>query len=311
MTLPLLESADKQELRGILAAAALASEPDPGVGSRAGVVDKYAKEATELLSGIRAHLKIDPDDQSPQARVAVDEFLSKALTRSLLEGVDKSEVLARVGQAGQLDPSLYEVVETQPFAKTFHPLGVSSNHVRDAIQAPDMFQHLLTEQALESDQTRISLFLKFVASRQPRRGHWFLIQCHRIGTSQVVQSAWKVYLDDVDLTEAIEPLDVLEAFVKAYGLPILIGDKKALFVYRKTFAINETVKVDWSAAFGKHHFTSFSQVANPELNVVNVGVAYCIDLEKYRQALIDHGTRVPEFPDIKTARTTTNISANA
>lgn len=66
---------------------------------------------------------------------------------------------------------------------------------------------------------------------------------------------------------------------------------------REMFALDAPVRIDWSSATGKHFFVSLSQITNAERNVVNVGVAYCINLDKYRESLIRHGFKVPEFAD--------------
>jgi hypothetical protein len=93
-------------------------------------------------------------------------------------------------------------------------------HVENAVRNPDDYQHLMTEVVPEEKKTANSLFMKRVDSREIRNRHWLLVHTHRVGLDQIVQSAWRIYPDAVDLTEAQEPLDVLRAFVISFGVPI-------------------------------------------------------------------------------------------
>src|SRR5262249_42284317 len=158
----------------------------------------YEKEADEVLSEIRGRLKISPDNVSPQARASVEKVLADALQQSILSGQKTADILSRVGQAGQLSPVLYNVIQPKEFVDLFYQLGVSRNHVENAVKHPDDFQHIMTE-GMPEDWRDISLFMKRVVSRDPHKSHWLLIQTHRIGVDQRVSSAWQIYPDDVDL----------------------------------------------------------------------------------------------------------------
>ena len=74
----------------------------------------------------------------------------------------------------------YDVVQSQPFADLFYGLGVSSDHVEDAVKHPDDHQHLMTEGVPEDSKT-LSLFMKRVISRDSRNSHWLLVQTNRLG----------------------------------------------------------------------------------------------------------------------------------
>src|SRR5262249_50084408 len=58
MNLDTLKSFDKKTAYGVLAAAALSTAPDPGVGQRAGVLRTYGREAEAVLAEIYNRLRI-------------------------------------------------------------------------------------------------------------------------------------------------------------------------------------------------------------------------------------------------------------
>jgi hypothetical protein len=73
--------------------------------------------------------------------------------------------------------------------RIFSGFGVKTEHVIDAINRPDAFQHLLTE--AQGERNLPSLFMKFVHSN--REPFWTLVQAHRVGRTQVVHAAWRLY----------------------------------------------------------------------------------------------------------------------
>jgi hypothetical protein len=97
----------------------------------------------------------------------------------------------------------------------------------------------------------------------------------------------------VDLSAARQPLDVLRAFAEVFGCLISVGDIKAKFVDPQQFPPNAQVRIDWTGA--PHEvFVSFSQKHDVEANLFRIGLAYCIDLARYRASLKRHGIKVSE-----------------
>ena len=297
MNLKTLERFDQTAVDGILAAAALASAPDPGVGERPLVLREYEKEANEVLSEIRARLKISKETDPIKARASVSEALAHALRNSILSHVNKSEVLARMGRAGELPLAAYNVVQNAEFRKFSNAFGVSRRHIEQAVKHPDDHQHLMTE-AVPNNAQDMSLFMKSVMSHEAYKRHWLLVQSHRAGVDQHVTAAWKVYPDEVDLKDAREPLDALKAFVNRYGIPVIVGNLRGLFVEPQAFKVGVPVKIDWTGA-PKEHFLSSLHTTTAD-GIFRIGITYCIDLGKYRTALKAHGARVtpsgPNFP---------------
>jgi hypothetical protein len=306
MKLNVLDRFDPKTANGILAAAALASAPDPGVGERPSILRTYEKEASEVLSEIRHLLRIPSDNFSADARGSVSKALADALRDSILRGTNTTEVIARVGQTGQLPPIAYNVIQPKEFANVFYGLGVTRNHIEDAVKHPDDHQHLMTG-GMPIDWQDISLFMKRVISRDPSKSHWLLVQTHRLGLDQQVRSACLIYPGDVNIEDAQLPIDVLKAFVAVYGVPLSVGTVKALFVDSETFPIGENVVVDWSGA-PPDHFVSFAKTTSATSGLLKVGVAYCIDTGKYRTAVKKRGLKVADAMPVSAVLSETTTS---
>jgi hypothetical protein len=285
MTLSVLEKTDQRTAQGILAAAALASAPNAS-GSEPSLMRHYGAEANEVLSEVRRRLHIL--DDSPSARSAVSSFLAKELERTVLGNADSRKILAHAGQAGRLPPALYDVEFTPRFSDTFPALGVRRSNVENAVKHPDDYQHLMTDTAHEHHKDVLSLFMKQIESVQKAGPHWLLIQTHRAGLKQVAQSAWRVFPAVVDIKDAFEPLHVLKAFVAAFGTPVRLGPSSEKFI--------ESSPVNQGESFTLHYpersanfFSSVSWVTSTKPGMKEVGIAYCIDLIKYRNSLKELG----------------------
>ncbi len=293
MQLNSLKSLDSKTANGVLAAAALSTAPDPGVGERPNVLRAYEREAAAVLSEIRHHLRIAKDNDSSEARRLVSKALTDALQKSILADSNTADILSRIGSAGRLPPYAYNVVQSKQFQEFFYALGISRNNIEEAVKSPDDFQHMMTE-GMHPDARDLSLFMKRVMSREPTRRNWLLVQSHRIGTDQKVGAAWRVYPDDVDIQRAQTPVDVLKAFVFAFGVPVKIGDARGLFLDPQTFPAESEVAIDWSGA-PPEHFLATSRTTSGADGLVRIGATYCIDIAKYRSSLKRHGVKV-EMP---------------
>ena len=231
MILQVLKELDPetQDLNGISGGCRACQFTHPGVGDPPLVLQTYENEAVAALDEIRSRLKISSDTDPELAHSLVAKTIGDTLRQSILGHADASAVLKRIGNAGRLPPAAYNVVQPPAFQAAFYRLGLSRNHIEDAVKRPDDFQHLMTEGMPESWQD-ISLFVKFVASREQSRRHWLLVQAHRVGIDKHVVAAWRIFLNDVNLETAQRPIDVLKAFVEVYGFPVTVGDTKSLFI---------------------------------------------------------------------------------
>jgi hypothetical protein len=284
MTLQTLNGFDRITANNILAAAALATAADPGVDDRV-FIKRYEKEVQAVLNEIRARA-------SRTTEAEVDRILSDEIDRSVFADGDEklAEALGRAGQAGRLSPAVYKVEQSPVFAELFSKFAPKRKVVEDAVRHPDDFQHLMTEGAVENEV--ISLFMKRLEPGGGKPPHWLLVQTHRREMTQVVQSAWRVYPDDVDLTRARSPLDVLKAFVETFGMTVRVGGRSEKFVESVTVVGTRNALMEITPAPRGPYFSSVSQVKTTAPGVFNVGIAYCIDLVKYAAALRPYGFSV-------------------
>ena len=295
MTLQTLKQFDRATSNNILAAAALSTAPETGLG-QSDLVREHKDEVDSVLREIRRSLSLPVEGElSMEARTTLNERLSREIHRAIFPSSEAANAaLTRAGQAGRLSPTLYQVQFPEKFVHVFCRLGLRKRHVEDAIHRPDDMQHLMTDGAVEGDV--ISLFMKRVlpAKREP---YWLLVQTHRVGLTQVAQSAWRIYPTSIDLTKAECPLDVLKSFVEVYGYEIALGGKKAKFVESEVFegdAGRASVLLFGTTYFNDpspapRKFGSISHVKTTTPNVVRVGIAYCIDMDRYERDLRAHG----------------------
>jgi hypothetical protein len=110
----------------------------------------------------------------------------------------------------------------------------------------------------------------------------------------VAQSAWRVFPSDVDLSQATSPLDVLKAFVGVFGEIIRIGNQAGKFIEKETYYgdAGSLVSMMIPSLRSANFFASVSHVLTTTPGVTNVGVAYCIDMAKYKSAMREHGFNV-------------------
>jgi hypothetical protein len=102
MNLHALEKFDPETVNGILAAAALATSPNPGVGESALVSREYEREAAAALAEIRARLNLRPDADPEQAQALIAKTIADTLRQSILGHADADAILKRMGNAGRL-----------------------------------------------------------------------------------------------------------------------------------------------------------------------------------------------------------------
>jgi len=103
---------------------------------------------------------------------------------------------------------------------------------------------------------------------------------------QIAQSAWRIYPDELDLRGAGQPLDVLKAFVNNFGLNVTVRGKEFLFLESELAPKKELLQ------FGIKGIEAFGSVSTMDTNdpdLVQVGIAYSINIPKYRDALKARG----------------------
>lgn len=279
MSLSALKDLDSTEASRALAAAALMTSFDPGVSSDEFDVQKYTESAGAILSELRAKLKLTENDDSATARTKLGTALSNEIYRTVLSSKE-DDVLKRVGQAGLLPNSAYNVQQPESFANLFHRLGVNRQRVAEAIKQADETQHLLPEGATVENREDISLFLK-------RRGdHWLMVQTIRQGINLTANSAWLIFPAIVNLSNASQPIDVLCSFVEAFGVPFKMNGHEHRFI--ESVSAGQETKFEFPK--GDYFFSVTFRLK--EGMTQQVGAVYCIDLKKYKAFIVTKGISI-------------------
>ncbi|MCR5880699.1 hypothetical protein [Phenylobacterium sp. J367] len=290
-----LKDLDRDTAAQVLAAATLASASAPGLKGENPLISKYPKEADAVLSELHRRLHIT-DASSSAARAKIDRFLGDALRDIALENRSPAQILERMGTAGRLPSSAYRIVLEDEFLRQFRPFAVTRRIVEKTIQSPSDLQHLMLDSAPEDEGDMFSLFVREMHNRPAIGPYWLLVQTTRRGIDLVPQSAWWVHPKYVNLEEAEEPIDVLRAFVEQFGLPLSIEGHQAKFIEQKRFSKEVgspgVFKTEYVAPnTGAFSTTSFR--TRPEWDYFDVGIAYAIDMAKYRAAVQTLGLDKP------------------
>ena len=155
-------------------------------------------------------------------------------------------------------------------------------------------QHLFQEGASDGHGQDISLYLK----RHPQAGGDFflLVQTQRTGYVQLVHSAWRIYLSDIDLSRINEPLDVLRAFTDEFGISFRIGDSpkpSKFFLYENFPASSHSLEQLITFEFQEKQKPLLSWLHRWKTDsTVDVAIAYVIDMVRYLAALRKHGVQI-------------------
>lgn len=293
MSLVSLAGLDRAAANTILAATAISTAPNPS-DAKQDWWEKYLNHITAVSSEIRQRLNLTVEELSNEDRARFDEFLAKQISETNFESREQSQAaLFRAGQAGLLAPSAYEVEQPKEFVQAFRRLGFSKNLVEDIIAEPDELQHLLPDDDKEKERDATVFLKKYKKGKHP---HWMLVQTQRVGAKLVMQSAWRIFPEHVDLSHAQRPIDLLRALVSVFGLPIKVGGKAAKFIECETFYdLPDTAGVPIS--FDKPNsvrevFSSFAWKRTE--NVLKVGIAYCVNMDQYLAAVAQLGFVVRE-----------------
>jgi hypothetical protein len=107
-----------------------------------------------------------------------------------------------------------------------------------------------------------------------------------------VDRAFKIYHSEVDLDDALDPLEVLLAFIDKYGVDITVGDETGKFVMYKSIPLGNPPKdvnffsVPGAVESGTNLRSGFHFKATE--NTLEVAVGYMINETKYLADLEKH-----------------------
>lgn len=166
-----------------------------------------------------------------------------------------------------------------------------------AIKSPDDYQHPLSAKAAIADKDVISLFIREAPASRSGARHWLLVQTHRQGLTLVVQSAWHIFADSIDLENAKSPLDVLRAFAIKFGAHLYVEGHSGGGLFVEGFIKKRTAQINWKFQVRGDFFASLAYTDTPNPDELQVGIGYCIELIPYRAYLRDHGLMTTDQMD--------------
>ena len=284
-----LKNYSAQESAAILASVTRQLLPEEFVEIEDPTNPTYGDLRERVLTEVYSKLKLTADKRSEESQAQVVNYLGREMSRAALAGSDLRQLAERVGQQGNLRPDAYKVILTSAHEKDANTYGVTRVSIKDVVNLPDDFQHLLTGVFGPTDNA-ISLFVKEY-DNQPDP-FTILVQAKRNGSTLTVQRAFKIYHSDVDLSEATTPLEVLLAFVDTYGVEITVGDETRKFIMYKSIPRGDPPKdVNFFSVPGR--FDSGTKLNSGfhfmvTENTIEIAVGYMINETKYLADMKKH-----------------------
>lgn len=288
-TLPSLNHVNPADVEGILANLTLGMLPNPGISDEPSLPTELRDR---LVHEIRIRLRLKRDDTSPKAMAKIYDLLAKEIERVALAKVDIKEIRSRLGQRGDLAPSLYTIIFMDSFSGS-KERGVRQGDVERTLRTPDSVEHLNPELLGMTRSRATSLYLKeFRNDKTPRNSYSLLVFCTRIGYKQQVGDAWQIFHSDVNITQAKTPLDVLRILVRKYGFEFKLGEKTGSFFWHERVQIKDPSKPNTFLEIPKRPSVDMAVTWSPgriEKNVLEVTYAFGINNTAYEADLREHG----------------------
>ncbi len=241
-----------------------------------------------ILGEVYRKLRLSAEDKSEESQARVINYIGKEMSNAALATSDLQEIEDRVGQQGNLRPDAYKVTLTSAREKDLRAYFITRVQIKNTVNHADDFQHLLPGLFGPTDSD-VSLFIK----RYDNESDPFtiLVQAQRNGATLGVNKAYKIYHSDVDLDDALSPLEVLLAFIDKYGVNITVGDETSKFVMYKSiprtgedeinvFSFPTNLEQGTKLASGFHFKLTES--------TIDVAVGYMINETKYLANLKKH-----------------------
>jgi hypothetical protein len=285
-----LEKLDRSRAASVLSLAAREFLPRPGDDHIPNLADQNA--AAEVIKELSAKAR---RPQTEVDTVAIQEALSREISSYLLSGVDSAEVRARVGDKGALSPSLYKVSFSPRFDSGATFWGLSKNYVINAIKNCDHVQHFVSSIEAESAPAHASLFTQIPPVK--RDLYTILVKCQRVGDELLVDEAYRVYHDEVDLRGTTLPLDILKRFIVKFGeeieIKILNSDGTNAQPPERGRFFHEVV---YNVPRGGVIISIFPsgealRVGSPEDATFEVALCFAVGHQKYIRQLMRHGIK--------------------
>jgi hypothetical protein len=251
----------------------------------------------DLLAEIRRIAKLRTADDSARARTVILSYLSKAMADQTLDNARVNEIKARLGQRGELPATLYRL-QFRDSLRGAEKRGIKRSHIEDVVYARDsMVEHLLPDQIQVGGYPAVSIYGKTYGETRSRDRFTLLVLTNRANDVQVFDAAWRVYHSDVDVSKVSSLLDLLRAFVGAYGLDISLSDLPREIHLLQDVPDRPSPKPTKLIQV----FADITPMPNFEISsffrydpngLMEVAIAFAINLTRYNEDQRRHGVKV-------------------
>jgi hypothetical protein len=262
--------------------------------------DTELGEAEQRLLAELSESVVDQDAPGKEARLY--DILNAAFDELDDAISNPDEIKERAGTRGDLWPELYTVALSPPMEQHCRQMRVVPRFAIHAVQHPDAVDHLNPESFGFPEETFYSISIKFFEDSLKRYG--LIALSERKGDELIIRNLWKFFVQDLDLSDARRPVDVLRAFAENYGTELRIGELTSKFILYRVIPLIEFGSeptldqlISIAGAKGKN-LTSILVKLDRVQRRLNVGVAYNVDMGKYAQDLRKHGIN-PKFEVLK------------
>jgi hypothetical protein len=224
-----LRSIEPHVAAGVLAQAALRLEGS-GLASEGHLIENQAEVEQSVLNELRYALGLQPEDWSTAAVQLLTEALDRETERLDRFHVDAS--LDRLSAEGLLASDVYEIFFEPHLSQNFGwRWGIESELATRTIRQPHREQ-VLGGSRDGADLPKVTIFARYFANKYPARSFWLLAIGARAQTTLSVPQVWRVYPNEVDLSQCETLLDVLKAFSDKYGDTIELAGQRGKFFFR-------------------------------------------------------------------------------
>lgn len=282
---------------GILARMALALDEEGNPASKSRIPNENLVRE-RVLHEIRTSLGLAPDDNSAESIERVSEALD-AESDSLYGAVNVEKTLSELSRKGHLPSDLFYVQVGENIRNFYgEKFPNELKNIEATVASPDQEQHFGGGEEDESKGQLFSLFSKKFSHDFPFKSFTLLVMGQRHGTLLTVNHAWRIYLDRVDLSGAIDLIDVVRRFADVFGRTIVMDGKKGKFILTKYVLGDEGIKKDFEVLplyrpdqrgrlreiQSDFEFTCFSLLTRDHAEIAFLA----IDSDRYRKSLEAH-----------------------
>lgn len=280
-----LSNFDKVTAAGILARAALALAHSTNPAAAPAVADELSVRRV-VIQQVRKQAGVAPDDNSEDALQRIEERLDSE-TDSLLGEVNDVAALDKRALDGTLPSDLYSVELVPNIADALgHRFQQERTLIEKTIKASDREQHVAPTEENNGEVFAISLFSKYFPDKFPGRSFTMLVVAERRGFQLVVHQAWRLYPNEVDISEATDLVDMLRRFAKVYGVEIEHQGVKSKFIFRGEVPLGATVAESYKFRLRHSKITlSHFYKRDPATGRGWVALVVGADINQYRKTL--------------------------